>query len=214
MGIQACTPEQDYPDQTRIYAIYSLNYNSSEDKTSASASFYMDEASTSNQQKLELTYPATVNYNGEDLVFNLNNRNYQKEFIGLIESNFTYSNYHGSKYANSISMIEPITMEITSDSAAIQFDYYFDVVGDALESNEVIHIYVESLESGIALSYTFTSLAGLSVQVSSEQLETFGLGFILIRSTRRLNVSDNVQAPPVGGEIYTEYSVQDTVYIY
>jgi hypothetical protein len=214
IGLSSCQPEPTFPDQNKIYTVYTLNYNYSLNKTSAEVNFYLDEAGTTNQQKLELTYPAQVDYNGDDLVFSADDRGYHKEFVGLIENTFLYSNYHGSLYSNQITMVDSVVMTTSSDSAATQQDYYFSVQGSALSSDEIIDIYVESLSNGVMLGYTFTSLSGLNIQISSSQLSSLGNGPTLLRATRKSSNAPNLQSPSVGGDIYTEYSVQDTIIIY
>ena len=123
--IVGCKPETEVPDQTKIYSAYTLNFNSSLDRTRAEASFYLEAPSTQNQQRLELNHPATVTYGGDELVFHTDDRGYKKDFIGLIESNFIYTNYDDQQYTNAVSMIETIGMIVTSDSADQQLDYYF-----------------------------------------------------------------------------------------
>ena len=212
-GFTSCEPESTVPDQNKIYGVYYLDYNTTEDKTTARVSFFLEEPSSSNQQELELTYPANVTYNGENLVFESVERYYSKEFVGLIEENFVYSNYHNNQFTNTISMVDTISM-VVSDSADTQNDYYFQVLGSPLDTNEVIDIYVESINSGVTLGSSFENLSGLSVQINSSQLTSLGIGPTIVRASRRANVTNGVQAPQVGGLIQTRWSVQDTVYIY
>ncbi|MBD3636292.1 MAG: hypothetical protein HUJ25_03035 [Crocinitomicaceae bacterium] len=213
-GLNACQPEPEVPDQSKIYTSYLLNYNRTEDKTTAKATFYLNEPSQTNQQKLELTHPATVNYNNEELIFNSLDRVYKKEFLGLVQGSFNYKNYNGANYLNSISMVDSVDIYSSTDSVSMQSDYYFEVIGNPLASDEVVNVYVESINSGESYTSSFQSISGLTVQVSSAQLTSLGAGETLIIVNRRLEYTNNINTPDAGGLVAVEYTVQYTVVIY
>lgn len=209
----SCEPEPTVPDQEKIYGVYFLDYNEAENKTNARASFYLNAPPATNTQKLELTHPSNVKYNNKLLVFDTKERYYTKDFVSLIESNFTYENYYGNQYGNVVTMVDSIDL-FMSDSANSQNDFYFQVDGSPLQANEVIEIYVESLNSDLTFGSTFTSMSGLNIQISADQLSSLGLGPTLVRASRSMSINTGVNGPPVGGEVQTRYSVQDTVIIH
>lgn len=213
MTFYSCKPEPSVPDQNRIYGSYYLDYNFSENKTTAQVNFFVEAPSSSNQQELELKHPSKVTYNGDDLVFEMQERFYMKEFVGLVEGNFVYTNYYGNQFTNQVLMVDDIEM-LVSDSADVQSDYYFQVSGNPLAPNEAIDIYIESVNSGLTLGSSFTNLAGLNVQINNSQLTALGAGPTIVRASRRSSIFQGVQGPPVGGLIEIRYTVQDTVYIY
>jgi len=212
-SVTSCTPEPVIPDQDKIYSSYILNYNQSENKTSAKASFYFNSPDPQNTQKLELNSPARVEFNDDVLVFNTDDRCYEKDFIGAISSDFVYTNYHGSIYTNNALMLDSIGMILLADSADTQFDFYFELFGVELDSTEELEIEVESINSGLKMGYTFTSISGLIIQIQNQELIALGVGAAVIKATRR-KINSGIQGTPVGGEITCEYAVQDTVIIY
>lgn len=211
--LNSCDPEPTVPDQDKIYGTYFLDYNVTENKSTATASFYLEAPSSSNTQKLKLTHPANVLYNGKALVFESEQRYYTKEFVGQVESNFIYENYNGNQYSNVVSVVDTLKI-FMSDSANVQSDFYFEIDGPPLAANEVVDIHIESISSEITFGSTFTNISGLNVQISASQLTSLGVGETIVKASRHATISDGVNASPAGGEIHTSYSIQDTLIIY
>ena len=109
-------------------------------------------------------------------------------------------------------MVDSVSLTVL-DSANIQTDYYFQVNGSSLDSTESLEIYIESINSGVTLGSTFTSMSGLNVQISTSQLASLGLGPTLIKASR-VSINNDIIGSPVGGVANTSYSVLDTVIIY
>ncbi|UKN01519.1 hypothetical protein K6119_17485 [Paracrocinitomix mangrovi] len=209
-----CEPDPIVPDQNKIYGSYELNFNESENKTSAKAIFYLNPPSTTNQQKLELNHPANVTYNGDQLIFNINGRYYFKSFVGAVENQFVYTNFDDFTFTNGATIPDSIDLIITSDTISQQANYYFQIEGDNFLANEFIDVTVTSLSSDFTFGSTFDSLSVMTIEVSAQQLQELGSGKAVIKVTRRLENPDIIQVTPAGGNLSTQYSVQDTVFIY
>lgn len=211
--ILSCEKDTTISDQERIHPVYILNYNNAENKTVAMVGFYLDSPNSGSQQKHELNYPANIQYNDKSLVFNVNERSYEKEFIGLVQGNFVYTNYHEEQFTNAVSMVEPLSIELLTDSSDSQYDYYFEVNGAQLAPDEVVRVDVNSLNSGVKYGMTFSSLSSLTVQIQASQLQALGNGPTVVKVTRRKDYSAE-NSTVAGGQMLIEHSFQDTVIIY
>lgn len=210
----SCEPESTVPDQNKIYTSYVFNYNASLNKTTAEVAFYLGDPNGNSTTKLELKQPSKVTFNDEDLLFNVNDRCYRKEFLTLSPGTFKYTNHDGVNFMNTVDLTDTVAVIFSSDSANADVNYHFEITGTPLQENELIEVYAHSLESDFELSATFSSIGFTPVQISSSELSALGAGETIFRITRKTVSTDNVQTPQIGGEVSSEYAVQDTIVIY
>jgi hypothetical protein len=211
--LSSCEKDDSVIDQNRIYSTYALTYNSALNKTTASATFTVDEPSILNINKIKLTHPAKVRYNGKELVFIENELTYRKEFIGMVESQFSYTNYDNLEFFNSISIPDSIDMVSLPDSAALSADFSLQWVGKAVEDGEGISIFVRSLETGSSFSLSAENTAPTIFFLNGSDIESLGTGNAIIKMSRYISSPTN-EAAAAGGNMLMKYEIQDTVYFY
>ena len=211
----SCEPEPVVPDQQKVYPVYDVNYSKSSNKTTALVSFYLEAPSSNNQQKIELTHPSKVTYNGDELVFDSNLKSYKKEFIGLVESNFIYTNHDQIAYSNEVTMVDSVAFAALLDSIPIQLDLYFDLNIGTIDSNESVTVTVNPIDGEPQYILTVDSLlSGALLYISSEDLTNLGPGLTLFTASRKRTISELDQTTEAGGEMYIEYETTDTVKLY
>lgn len=209
----ACEEDPVVPDQSKIYTSYELTYDETADKTSAESKFFMNMPSNQVQQRLELTYPANVMFEGDELLFNSNDRIYSKEFVGELNGEFLYTNYNGIAFSNELDIPDSLDLFVQQDSVDSQFDFYFEIMGTSLDSNEVYEVEILSLVSGEQLFAEYDSLSTQVIMVTSSQLNDLGIGGAVITASR-VATSEPLQINGVGGEQQSRYCLSDTIVVY
>lgn len=211
--ITSCEKDDPVPDQTKIYTEYSINYNETLDKTTATAAFSYDPTDGNISQKLELTHPAHVTYNGKQLIFDNEERNYQKEFIGLIEDKFIYTNYFRIPYPNIVEVADSISIEVPTDSTSLYSDFYVGWVGNPIQEDERIVLTICNLQSGKEIKIVNGNAGANYVNIVTSDLVYVGEGNAVIKLIRQKTTGTDY-SPEAGGSIIMNYETEDTVYFY
>ena len=102
------TEDSSSVDQSRIWTNYTIEYNAAENLTKATAQFRFG---NSVGTVLELSDPAEVSANGQDLIFNNVLARYSYDFVGLLEPvAFSYTDTEGNVFNNSVNVPAPVTL--------------------------------------------------------------------------------------------------------
>jgi hypothetical protein len=129
-------------NQDKIYADYELFYNSNTDKTQAVARFRFGGPTGT---LLELSDPASVTFDGEELPFNALFSGHVKEYSGkLEEGDFLYTNVDGETFENSVPTYNEIDFPEDMDTISKTTSYDLLWQGSSLGANEFAGVFLGS----------------------------------------------------------------------
>ncbi|MEL6588662.1 MAG: hypothetical protein AAFP02_05980 [Bacteroidota bacterium] len=115
-------------NQDRIWVEYELLYDAAEDKTTAFALFRFG---NSIGTQLELSDPATVTFEGENLLFNPILARHEIELDGLVsEGTFVYTDTDGSVFSNQTPSISSADFPATPSPLPISKSADYDIIWD------------------------------------------------------------------------------------
>jgi hypothetical protein len=188
-------------NQDKIWVKYELIYNAPNDETTASAKFRFGNGVGT---LLELSDPATVSFNGNEMLFNPLASGYEWKTDGLVSNGtFVYEDTDGSVFTNAtptiVSTEFPDTTSVLSLSKSQDYDLVWD--GTALAPDQGVSVligpelFVEETDGAIQMTIYASRLQNLD--------KTAYLGFI-----ERWERQEPVEATSVGGEIYAKYKGQ------
>ncbi|MCB9224730.1 MAG: hypothetical protein R2780_07290 [Crocinitomicaceae bacterium] len=209
----SCEPETTVPDQNKIFTSYTVIYNHSLDKTTATVDFTLDNPSNLSIDKIKLTHPASIKYNAKELLFNENKRNYNKEFIGTVNSQFDYIDYNGTRFINEAVIPEPIVINGLPDTIGITEDLFIIWEGSELQANEQILVTFENIDQNTNFKFNAQASTNNIIPIDQGALYNLGTGNCIVTLARHIIKSVN-EKPVAGGSIFTKYEVQDTIYFY
>jgi len=207
----SCEPEVIIPDQGKIFTTYSLIYNESLNKTTSKASFG---PSAGSSQLQELTNPANVLYKDDLLLFNSSENLYHKEFIGLQEGNFSYTDLDENNYLNSANMVSSIEFVEVPDSFNVNNNLNLIIDGEPLLSNEELVFSFESLSSDIVLFFTSATLSTSTLVIDNQDLQALETGEVNMVIGRKSTTNPITSSPEAGGELIITYEIEDTIVFY
>jgi len=207
----SCEPDVIVPDQGKIFTSYSMTYNESLNKTTAEASFSQN---NSGSQPQELTNPANVLYKDDLLLFNTTENLYHKDFIGLQEGNFSYTDLDENNYINTATMVTSIEFIDVPDSLDIDNSLNLMIDGAPLLSNEVLLFSFESLNSGELLLFTSETLSTSTLVINYQDLQSLGTGKVKLVIGRKSTINPITSSPEEGGELIIMYEIEDTIVFY
>lgn len=207
----SCEPEVIVPDQGKIFTSYSMIYNESLNKTTAKASFNQN---TGSSQLQELTNPANVLYKDDLLLFNSSENHYRKEFIGLQEGNFSYTDLDENNYINSTNMVSMVEFVDIPDSISVNDNLNLLIDGPPLLSNEELVFSFESLSSDVILFFTSETLSTATLVIDNQDLQGLGVGKVKMVIGRKSITNPISSSPEAGGELVIQYEIEDTIVFY
>ena len=143
----SCTREESVNiEQNRIYSNYELIYAAETNVTSLRAMFRIDNSSG---QKLELSYPSRVDFNGEQLDWRQTFGHYSLNRTGyLTEGVFNYFDVYGEAYANTSLVISPIDIPIGMNSISKSGNFFLPWIGEPLQQGETIRVTISGSNGG------------------------------------------------------------------
>jgi hypothetical protein len=207
----SCQPEQPIPDQDRIFVSYGLNYSVSQNKTTAEA-FFTEENATG--EFIELKSPASITFNGDNLLYSTSTETYQKEFIGLKQGDFVYTNLNGTIQTNSGQMVSAINLLGVPDSQSISSDLLIQFDTNPLDIDESYEIRLRKKYTNAEVTIVSDSYPGSTAKIATSYLNQIGPGTLIFSLSRVKKSSTLLESNTVGGEFLIKYTVQDTVLLY
>ncbi|MFN8699221.1 MAG: hypothetical protein ACK500_00060 [Flavobacteriales bacterium] len=196
------TEDSSSVDQSRIWTNYTVEYNAAENLTKATAQFRFG---NSVGTVLELSDPAEVSANGQNLIFNNVLAPYSYDFVGLVEPvAFTYSDTEGNVFNNSVNVPAPVTLPstVTEISKSQAFLLYWE--GDALGPNEIMYVYIQE-QNGTDIRLSFAADTGDEyITISTSELQDLNTGPANLRLERAF-VTSSLIDPGAGGRINATY---------
>ena len=166
--LAACESENSSDvNQSRIYTVFNYYYSETTDVTHATARFRFGNKTGT---LLELSDGSTIEVNGNILNYNSAFVQYDIQFAGYVpEGNFVWTDADGKLYSNSITLKEIATPEITTISRESSYD--FEWVGNALQEDEYVTLFVEDSSEDAASIFTQNNIGSTSIIIPLNELQ-------------------------------------------
>ncbi|MCR9174254.1 MAG: hypothetical protein NXI10_17285 [bacterium] len=196
----ACKREESINiDQNRIYSNYTYEYNADNNRSTMTAVFRMD---NSGGRKIELSYPARVDFNGEGLAWRGALGSYQLTTNGLMSGGrFNYHDLDDNTYTNDVSALSPTELPFGITSISRSGNFFLPWDGPALKAGETIRVRINA---GTTRTFTTTMAGATHIILNQNQLAglTPGNGTIQLERESYANLSSSNLA---GGRITSTY---------
>jgi len=129
-------------DQNRIYSEYNYTYDANSNKTIAEAEFRIG---NSTGKKLELSYPATVRFNGEALSWRRLAGNYSlTSYAAPGNGTFKYQDTDEQVYQNEASLQKSVELPFGLTSINKKSDFFLPWNGDPVKAGETIEVTIKA----------------------------------------------------------------------
>lgn len=186
-------------DQNRIYSNYAYEYNADNNRSTMTAVFRID---NSGGRKIELSYPARVDFNGEGLSWRGGIGSYQLTSNGLSsQGRFNYHDLDENIYTNDVPSMLPIEVPFGITSISQSGNFFLPWQGAPLQAGETIRVRISA---GTTRTFTTTISGSSHIILTQNQLSglTPGNGTIQIERESYVNlVSSNLS----GGRMTSTY---------
>ncbi len=197
-------------NQNSIYTIYQLDYDGSTDKTTAMATFRFGGPTGT---LLDLTEPANVTFNGEELLYNSLFGVHKKEFAGLISSgSFVYKDLDNNTFTNTTPTFNtidfPSISEISSGGA-----FTFVWLGVPIAENETVTLTIKGVQQSNFEIFSSSVTGTTQLILSANKLKNLGIGNASCALKRTFSKYTVDQGTSEGGRMEVGYSTSKTIYI-
>lgn len=193
-------------DQSRIYTAYSYTYDAEQSQSIMNASFRID---NSGGNRIELSFPARVSFDDENMSFRKAFGDYQLKRSGnLINGMFSYTDVDGKVLENSISALRPIALPFGLNSISRNGNFFLPWEGDALQAGETITVTINPDGEGSTRSFTTSSAGATHIILDENKLSQLEPGFAKVRITRERE-SGLQQSTLSGGRLELKYKSRE-----
>lgn len=208
--ISCAKDESKNVNQDSIFVIYELFYNDSDDITTARATFRFGGAGGT---LLELSDPASVTFQGEELLYNSVTGVHRKEFSGFITTGtFVYTDLDDNVFTNSIPTIYPIHFPDVDTISSVS-SFVFEWVGEPVDDDETITLTINGTMQANIESF-FTSTEGeTQLVLAADKLGNLGVGNASCTLQRLLSDLSVNEGTSEGGRMAVWYTSEDEIYI-
>lgn len=136
-------------DKDRIYTNYDVSYDQQMNRTEVKATFRVDHSSG---QKIELVYPARVDFDGDRLVYRQITGTYDITRTGnMLGRPITFTDREGNQFSNSL-IVNSIDLPFGLTSISKNADFYLPWNGPALEAGETVTVTIGGRKFSTSLS--------------------------------------------------------------
>lgn len=189
-------------DQNRIYSNYEFVYDAGTNVSSVTATFRLD---NSGGQKLELSYPSRVDFNGERLSWRQAMGNYKLTRSGFVSNGkFNFFDVADKHYSNDIAALSSIDIPFGMNSISKSGNFFLPWTGGPLMSGESVIVRISGAESGGTKVFMITQPGATHIVLEQYKLNALGVGTANIQIERRTSgflTSSNLS----GGRIESVY---------
>jgi hypothetical protein len=162
----ACKREESINiDQNRIYSSYTYEYNADNNRSTMTAVFRLDNFGG---RKVELSYPARVDFNGEGMSWRSALGSYQLSYNGMGHGgNFNYHDLDDNTYTNAVPDITPTELPFGITSISRSGNFFLPWDGPALQPGETIRVRINA---GTTRTFTTTIVGANHIILHENQL--------------------------------------------
>jgi hypothetical protein len=162
----ACKREESINiDQNRVYSNYTYEYNADNNRSTMTAVFRMD---NSGGRKIELSYPARVDFNGEGLAWRGALGSYQLTTNGLMNGGrFNYHDLDDNTYTNEVAIMTPTELPFGITSISRSGNFFLPWDGPELKAGETIRVRINA---GTTRTFTTSIVGATHIILNQNQL--------------------------------------------
>jgi hypothetical protein len=199
----ACKKESSINvDQNRIYSNYDVEYDQNSNRTSVNATFRVDHNSG---QKIELTYPSRVEFDGERLSYRKMAGNYDLTRSGnALNRTVVYYDIDGNAFTNSGTLVTAIDIPVGLNSISKGGNFFLPWNGDALASGETITVTISGGSQSGSKTFTANTVGQNYIILDEYKLNNLIAGTAQIQIKRERSES-LIQSNLSGGRISSTY---------
>lgn len=189
-------------DQNRIYSDYEVTYNQMSHQTVMSATFRVDHNSG---KKIELTYPARVGFNDENLGWrNLGGRYEGTRSGNLLNGYFTYFDVDQNSYTNTGAVVNPIDLPFGINNINKSGNFFLPWTGAVLQSGETVKVIISGGSQTGSKTFTATAIGSSYISLDQYRLNQLVTGTAQIQIQRE-RATGLEQSNLSGGRITSIY---------
>lgn len=196
----ACKREESINiDQNRIHSDYTYEYDAGKNQSTVSATFRLD---NSGGKKMELSYPARVDFNGDGLSWKSISGNYQLTIPGMLShGEFNYFDVESTAYANGIGALVAAEVPFGLNSISRSGNFFLPWNGEPLKAGETLRV---KITAGTTRTFTLSAVGANHIILDRNSLDdlTAGNGTIYIE---RESYQGLEQSNLSGGRMTTTY---------
>jgi len=192
-------------DQQRIYVNYEYVYNSQNMQSTATATFRLD---NSKGTKIELTYPARIDFNGEGMSYRNSSGSYQvSTSANTIGGLFKYNDLEEGVYSNTTAPLTYIELPYAITSISRNGNFFLPWEGSALQAGESISVTISGGSQTSSTSWTINTVGETYIILDQNKLNNLVQGNAEIQIKREL-VTGIQQSTLAGGRMTSTYLSQ------
>lgn len=189
-------------DQNRIYSDYEVTYDQMSNQTVAQAIFRVDHNSG---KKLELTYPARVGFNNENLAWRNMVGSYDATRSGNhLNGSFTYFDVDGNSFINTGAAINPIDLPWGMNNISKNGNFFLPWEGAVLQSGETVKVIISGGSQSGSRTFRATAIGSSYISLDQYTLNQLVAGTAQIQIQREKTVGLE-QSNLSGGRITSTY---------
>lgn len=189
-------------DQNRIYSDYEVTYDQMANHTIARALFRVDHNSG---KKLELTYPARVGFNNENLAWRNLGGVYDATRSGNhLNGSFTYFDVDGNSFINAGAIINPIDLPWGMNNISKNGNFFLPWEGAVLQSGETVKVIISGGSQSGSKTFTATAIGSSYISLEQNKLNNLVTGTAQIQIQRE-KTTGLEQSNLSGGRITSTY---------
>ena len=189
-------------DQNRIYSDYEVTYDQMSNQTTSQAIFRVDHNSG---KKIELTYPARIGFNDENLAWrNLGGYYNVKRSGNHLNGHFTYFDVDDNSFINTGAVVNPIDLPFGMNNISKNGNFFLPWTGEALQSGETVKVIISGGSQSGSKTFTATAIGSSYISLEQYKLNQLVAGTASIQIQRE-KTSALTQSNLSGGRITSTY---------
>lgn len=172
-------------NQDRIYVLYELVYDKTNDMTYARSTFFFGSITGT---RLELADGSAVSFNETQLGFQEALAYYETQMTGFVNTgDFSWTDLDGNTFVNT-PIVHEIAFPATLDTIVKGQAYELTWVGDSLTTNEQVYAFVNGTAENDEIHVYQTTQYATKLFITAAQTEKLTVGTNTIFMRRRLDL--------------------------
>ncbi|MCJ8292724.1 MAG: hypothetical protein HRT58_22590 [Crocinitomicaceae bacterium] len=189
-------------DQNRIYSDYQVTYSQVSNQTVTQAVFRVDHNSG---KKIELTYPARIGFNGENLAWRNLGGSYDATRSGNhLNGSFKYLDIDENSFENTGALINPIDLPFGMNNISKNGNFFLPWTGAALQSGETVKVVISGGSQSGSKTFNATAIGSSYISLDQYKLNNLVTGTAKIQILREKTAALQ-QSNLSGGRITSTY---------
>ncbi|HNQ66801.1 MAG TPA: hypothetical protein PKN32_00360 [Bacteroidales bacterium] len=194
-------------NQDRIYVLYELVYDKTDDITYARSTFFFGSVTGT---RLQLADPSAVSFNETQLGFQEALAYYETQMTGYVNTGeFSWTDLDGNTFVNT-PIVHEIDFPATLDTIVKGQAYELTWVGDSLTTNEQVYAFINGTAENDEINVYQTTQYATKLFITAAQTQklTVGTNTIFMRRRIDINPQEATSAGAMCSGIYETLTVE------